>query len=220
MSSTPAPRSAVRPRLRLYPDVPGPRARTVVRDLLVVGLLALFAWAGVAVHDAVDSLSVLGSGVRQSGTAIEDGFGSAATAVDGIPIVGDDLAGALGAAGSGTGGEVAALGREGEEQVHDAARLLGLVTFGLPAALLLLLVLPGRVRQVRKLTAAAAALDGADAPERRRLIARRAAFGLPYGTLLEYTPDPIGDLAAERHDALVAAALDDAGIRPRPARPA
>ncbi len=104
--------------------------------------------------------------------------------------------------------------------MHDAARVLGLATFALPAALLLLLAIPGRVRQVRKLTAAAAALDGADAPERRRLIARRAAFGLPYGTLLEYTPDPIGDLAAERHDALVAAALDDAGIRPRRAPPA
>ena len=99
MSSTPAPRPAVRPRLRLYPDVPGPRARTLVRDLLVVGLLALFAWAGAAVHDAVDTLAVLGSGVRTSGTAIEDGFGSAATAVNGIPIVGGDLAG--GARGGG-----------------------------------------------------------------------------------------------------------------------
>jgi hypothetical protein len=113
-----------------------------VRDLLVLGLLAFFAWAGVAVHDVVDSLSVLGSGVRTSGTAIEDGFGSAATAVDGIPIVGGDLAGALATAGGGTGGQVAALGREGEEQVHDAARVLGLATFALPAALLLLLAIP------------------------------------------------------------------------------
>jgi hypothetical protein len=41
----------------------------------------------------------------------------------------------------------------------------------------------------------------------------RAAFGLPYGTLLGYTKDPLGDLAAGRHVALVDAALDDAGIR-------
>jgi hypothetical protein len=43
----------------------------------------------------------------------------------------------------------------------------------------------------------------------------RAAFSLPYGQLLEYTRDPLGDLAAERYDPLVAAALDDAGLRPK-----
>ena len=41
----------------------------------------------------------------------------------------------------------------------------------------------------------------------------RAAFGLPYLTLLGYTSDPLGDLVAENIDPLVAAALDDAGIR-------
>jgi hypothetical protein len=54
---------------------------------------------------------------------------------------------------------VAELGREARSKVEDAARVLGLITFALPAALLLLLAVPGRVRQVRKLTAAAAALE-------------------------------------------------------------
>lgn len=112
---------------------------------------------------------------------------------------------------------MASLGREGESKVHDTATLLGILTFVLPAAILLALALPGRVRQARALTAASAVLWGADDPERRRLVASRAAFGLPYGTLLEYTPDPIGDLAEGRHEALVTAALDDAGIR-RPER--
>ena len=42
------------------------------------------------------------------------------------------------------------------------------------------------------------------------------AFTLPYGELLAYTDDPLGDLAAERYDALVEAAYADAGLRPRP----
>jgi len=54
-------------------------------------------------------------------------------------------------------------------------------------------------------------LRGADA----RVVAMRAAFSLPYGQLLEHTRDPLGDLAAERYDALVAAALEDAGLRSR-----
>jgi len=43
--------------------------------------------------------------------------------------------------------------------------------------------------------------------------AARAAFGLPYGTLLQYTKDPIGDLQAGRYDALVRAELEQAGLR-------
>jgi len=52
-------------------------------------------------------------------------------------------------------------------------------------------------------------LAGGDA----RLVAMRAAFSLPYGTLLAYTEDPLGDLRAERYDALLAAAFDEAGLR-------
>src|SRR3712207_7698719 len=42
----------------------------------------------------------------------------------------------------------------------------------------------------------------------------RAMCSLPYGALLRHTRDPLGDLAAERYDALVAAAFEDAGLRP------
>ena len=106
------------------------------------------------------------------------------------------------------------LGEKGENQVHRLALLLGLLVFALPTILILVIMLPPRVRQISQLRAATAALINTDEPERRRLLAMRAAFGLPYLTLLSYTPDPLGDLAAGRYDPLVAAALDDAGIRP------
>ena len=41
----------------------------------------------------------------------------------------------------------------------------------------------------------------------------RAAFSLPYGQLLAYTRDPLGDLEQGRYDALVEAVLEDAGLR-------
>ena len=41
----------------------------------------------------------------------------------------------------------------------------------------------------------------------------RAAFALPYETLLRYTDDPLGDLAAERYDPLIAAVLEDSGLK-------
>ena len=197
----------------LYPQLTGPRNRALIADVASIVLLVLFAWAGLRVHDAVDQLAVLGEGVQATGGAVQGGFESAADAVDGTPIVGDDLADALVGAGEGSGGEVSELGREGEESVHQLANILGFVTFALPALLLLSQWLPGRTAQIRKLREASVVLGDQDTPERRRLLAMRAAFSLPYGHLLRYTKDPLGDLEDGRYDALVAAALEDAGLR-------
>jgi hypothetical protein len=170
--------------VRLYPDDPARRTVTAVRDALTLVLLGLLARVGLEVHDAVDRLAVLGTGVREAGER--------------VPFV---------------GGSVEDLGRSGEDRVHRLANLLGGLVFALPAAFVLAYWLPSRVRQVRALTAAATVLRDPSSPEHQRLIAMRAAFSLPYGQLLRYTNDPLGDLAAERYDALVEAALDDVGLR-------
>lgn len=172
--------------MRLYPQPPGRRFATVGHDVLLLVVLVLLAWLGLKVHDAVDQLAVLGSGVKKVG--------------DSVPVV---------------GGPVSDLGQEGEDSVHYLANLLGLVTFGLPALLVLWWLLPERMAQIRRMTAASRVLQGADDPKRRRVLAQRAAYSLPYGRLLEYSDDPLGDLAAERYDPLVAAALEDAGLRAR-----
>lgn len=142
---------------------------------------------------------------------MESGFASAADAVGDVPLVGGKVAGGLRGAGEGTGGSVAELGARGQRVVYRLANLLGGLVFALPTAMLLWRVLPARLEQVRRLTAAERALAGAD----ERAVAMRAAFALPYGVLLRHTRDPLGDLTAGRHDALVDAALEDAGLRRR-----
>lgn len=201
--------------MRLYPDRPGRRLDLMARDLAVVLALVLFALIGLKVHDTVDKLAVLGQGVESAGKGVSGGFAAAADAVDGTPIVGGELGDALRGAGEGTGGEAEELGRGGAGAAHDLANLLGFLFFALPAALLLLWAVPPRVRQVRRLNAAVRVLREPDSAARRELIAKRAAFGLPYGELLRFTKDPLGDLEAGRFDALVAAELDQAGLRPR-----
>lgn len=199
--------------MRLYPDVRSRRLATLFRDLLAILALALLAWLGLAVHDAVDRLAVLGEGVNSAGSSVQGGFESAAEKVEGAPVVGDDIADGLRGAGEGTGGNVAELGARGESAAHRLADLLGLLVFGLPALFVLARWLPPRIAQVRQLTAASRVLAEPGSLDRERLIAMRAAFSLPYGQLLQYTRDPLGDLAAGRYDQLVAAALDDAGLR-------
>ena len=170
--------------MRIYPELPARRLATIGHDLLLLVLLALLAWLGLKVHDAVDKLAVLGSGVKEVGSS--------------VPVVGDP---------------VEDLGARGEDSVHHLANLLGLVVFFVPALLVLWRLLPERISQIRRLTAAARVLKSGDDPQRQRVLAQRAAFSLPYGQLLAYTPDPLGDLADERYDPLVAAALEDAGLR-------
>jgi len=204
--------------MRVYPDVAAQRWGLILRDLALVLALVLFAKLGLIVHDAVDRLAVLGEGVESAGTAVTGGFDSAADAVEGTPLVGDRIGGALRAAGEGAGGETAELGRGGAGAAHDLADLLGLVTVGVPAAMLLLWRLPPRLAQLRRLNAAASVLREPDSPARLELIASRAAYSLPYGVLLRHTPDPLGDLEAGRYEPLVRAELEAAGLR-LPERP-
>ena len=199
--------------MRIYPDTPNERGRAVARDALTLLALFVLAWLALKVHDTVDKLAVLGTGVRDSGSAVQDGFGAAADAVSGVPVVGGDFGDALRDAGSSTGGNVADAGRAGEDRVHDLANLLGFLFFAIPASILLLTTLPARIRQVRELNAAQRFLGEPASEERRRLIAMRAAFSLPATDLIRHTKDPLGDLELGRYDELVAAAYEAEGLR-------
>jgi len=200
--------------MRIYPDTPNERGRAVARDALTLLALFVLAWLAVKVHNAVDQLAVLGTGVRDTGTAVQDGFEGAADAVSGLPVVGGEVGDALRDAGSGTGGEVADAGREGEERVHDLANLLGFLFFAIPASILLVTTLPGRIRKIRELTAAHRLLGEPISDERRRLLAMRAAFSLPARDLVRHTKDPLGDLETGRYDALIEAAYAAEGLAP------
>lgn len=132
-------------------------------------------------------------------------------AVDQLAVLGEGVRKAGGSVPFGIGSPVEDLGRRGENGVHHLANLLAAVTFGIPAVVCVWHFVPKRVAQIRRLNIAARALE--DAPQRE--LAMRAAFSLPYERLLVYTRDPLGDLAAERYEPLVAAVLDDAGLKPR-----
>jgi hypothetical protein len=170
------------------------------------------------VHDTVAEVASVPRGVSDSGGAIQRGFESAGDAVGDVPVVGEPLAGALRDAGEGAGGEITQVGREGEDDVNKLANLLGAIVFLLPAVAVLLNHVPNRIAEVRRLTAAARAIGPTLTPDRERTLAMRAAYGLPYERLVRYTRDPLADLENGHYDPLVAAALDDAGLRPSRSR--
>jgi hypothetical protein len=197
----------------LYPDLPAQRTRTIARDLLVLLLLIAFAWIALRVDHDLDHLAVLGTGVHQAGAGIGSGLNAAASATGNVPIVGGTMSSALRSAGSAVAHNLEAIGTSGAQSAQHVARLVGAITWALPTAFLLFLVLPARLRQIRALTEARRALTGPDADARAGLMALRAATTLPADALMAHTPDPAGDLLARRYDGLLAAALEDLGLR-------
>src|SRR3954468_8449392 len=214
--------------MRLYPaSRPG---RTVAADVAVIAALIVFAWLGVKVHDAIADLGGVGGSIQDSGRAlaattrdtasgIEGTFNGAAGRVQGLPLVGGDLANALRAAprgatdpirasGDAQGEKIVRLGVEEENRTYKAARLIGWLVFLLPSVVLLAWRVPPRVRQVQAMSVAERILGSA--PE--HVLAARAAYNLPIRTLHRYTHDPFGDLDAGRHTALVAALADAEGV--------
>ena len=200
--------------MRFYPELSGPRTRTVLCDLGVLLLVLLFAWTGKQVHDTVAEINSLSRGVIDAGGSVRNGFEDAAGAVGDVPVVGGSLADGLRSAGGASGGSVVAAGEAGEEAVSDTATVLGLAIFGLPTLVLIAFFIPLRWRQVRRLTLGAQALGATPTAERRHLLAQRAAFGMPWADLRPFTRDPIGDLEASNYEPLLAALYADAGLRP------
>jgi hypothetical protein len=222
--------------MRLYPASPARRLATIAGDVSVVLLLCLFAWLGVKVHDGIAELAGVGRGIQDSGRAISStardytgavnrAFSSAGNAVGGVPLVGGQLSGALRSAGQGAtrplqrtadaqARKLVAAGVEQERRTYRLAKLVGWLTFVIPAILLLSRALPPRIGGMLRMTTAHRALR--DAPE--QILAARAAYNLPYRTLVRHTRDPFGDLAAGRHAGLLAALAEDAGV-PSPGSP-
>lgn len=200
--------------MRLYPQLSRPRNATIAKDVAAVLLIVLFAWSGTEVHGTVTDLNSISRGVQEAGTSVQAGFANVATAVAAVPIVGGQLRDGIQQAGGATGGNVVAAGRAGEQAVNDTARILGWVTFLLPTLTLLVVILPRRIRQVRRMTGAQRVLAPVIGPERRRLLAMRAALGMEWADLEPYAPDPIADLQAGRLDGLVEALYADAGLHP------
>jgi hypothetical protein len=185
----------------------------LARDALTLLLLAAFVWLGFRVKHDVDRLGVLGIGVTDAGSGIWKGFLSAASTAGNVPLAGGALSDLLRNAAGATGGNVIAVGRAGTNGAHHLATVLGLLMWGIPT-LLLLLVLPRRIREARQLRYLRRALTGPNAEQRQRLLAARAVMTLPEDVLFAHSSDPAGDLLAGRYEGLAAAAFEAGGVTP------
>ncbi|HEX6888643.1 MAG TPA: hypothetical protein VF143_11105 [Candidatus Nanopelagicales bacterium] len=150
--------------MRLYPQLAELRSRQVVRDVLVLLALVLFAVLAWAVRSAVMALTAISEGFTSGAAGAQETWGGVGEALAGIPFVGGQLQQTFEDLGSATFGTAAQTGQTVTNAVTTAANVLALVTFLAPAAVLLVLWLPRRLDRARGWDAGYRVLTAVPAP--------------------------------------------------------
>jgi hypothetical protein len=184
-------------------------------DIGVAVWIAVWVVVGVFVWQDIGAQAGLATDVIKVGGAVRQ-TGDALGVVGGLPLVGGQI-GSFADRIKTMGAEVETSGQDSRDATRRSAVVAGLAAGVLPAALVLLLYLPVRLRWRRDVTAVEAALDrAAGDPALDAYLARRALAALSWDELRSVMPDPYG--AVERGDcrALADAELARLGLR-RPA---
>lgn len=193
---------------RLYADDPWRRVRQVAGDLAVL----VAAWAvgrlAASLRTRIGELDAVAERLDGSGRAVVGAADRAGAAVDGVPLVGDALAGPF-----------RSLGGAGDELVDAGARFGDVVATAavwLPAALVVIVLgylvlrsLPARVRWIREATEVARLLDS---PGAAQLLAVRAVATRPLRALRREVGDPAAAYATGDHVALARVELRALGL--------
>ena len=200
--------------MRFYAERPLRVARQLLADVLVIGWAYLVVTFAQAARSLIDQLQGPAGALTSAGRAVRDTFAGAARTASGIPLVGDDLAKALGV-GTGAGESLASAGQRQAQLIDTVGMWASVAIIAFAAVPVVLLWLFVRLRYARTassaVTARARDLD---------LLALRALAHQPTKQLLRVAGDPAA--AWRRDDAVVVrdlAALELRGLGLRAPRP-
>ena len=114
----------------------------LLSDILVIGWIVIWVLVGTAVHTAVFSIAAVGRQVEGSANGLAENLHSAGDRVDGVPLVGDQLAKPLTAASD----AALDLAGAGEHLNHTASWLAWVLAIAVAATPILSLAGPWLVK--------------------------------------------------------------------------
>jgi hypothetical protein len=202
--------------MKIWSELPVTRLREQVADLATLAWVVFWGNIVWQLFQFLVGFAEVGRAVRSGGQNMTQTGKDLGESLAGLPLVGSqvrDLASGAFAAG---GKPMSDLGTELEQFITIVsvvlALLLALVTIG-PW---LIRYLPWRWRRLRRVRSAHRAIRTAPGSSAgvEKTLAMRAITRLDYATLLDFSPDPIGDWIAGRHDRLARAELASTGLRP------
>jgi hypothetical protein len=170
--------------MRFYAERPLRLARQLLADVAVIAWAYLVVTFAQAARALVDQLHGPADALTSAGRTVRDTFAGAARTASGIPIVGDDLAKALGV-GTGAGDSLAASGERQAQLIDTVGMWTAVAIVAFAAVPVVLVWLTVRLRYARTAGSAVAA--------RARdvdLLALRALAHQPTRQLLRVSDDP------------------------------
>jgi hypothetical protein len=203
--------------IKLWSELPAARTKEVVAD--VATLLWVVFWSNIVwtLFQFLSSFAEAGRAVHGGGETMIQGGRDLGESLAGLPVVGSQARDAARNVFAGAGGPLSDFGTELEQFIFVVAIVLALLLALVTLAPWLYRYLPwrwSRLRSVRAAHLAIRTMPGMADLSVERALAMRAVSRLDYATLLQYTPDPLGDWTNGRNDRLARAELASEGLRP------
>jgi len=205
--------------IRIWSELRVARTKEQIADLGT--LLWVSLWGGLAwkLFEFLNSFSEAGRTIRSGGQGMVQSGVDLGASLAGVPFIGPQLQGVARDAFAGAGNPLSDFGTELEQFIVVVAAVLGLLLALVTLVPWLQRYVPWRWQRLHQTRSAHRAIRSApqatETTEKqvREVLAMRAVARLDYATLLQYTPDPLGDWASGRHDRLARAELASVGLR-------
>jgi hypothetical protein len=202
--------------IKIWSEMRVARLKEQAADLLT--LVWVVFWGNVVwqLFQFLASFAEAGRAVRAGGQAMAQGGRDLGESLAGLPVVGSQVRDLARDAFAGASRPLSDFGTELEQFIVVVSLVLALLLALVTLTPWLSRYLPWRWERLRRVRDAHRAIRRPDLGDAamERTLAMRAVTRLDYSTLLEYTPDPLGDWATGRHDRLARAELASVGLRP------
>ena len=185
--------------IKLWSELPVSRTREQIAD--VATLIWVLFWGSIVVRlfQFLVGFAGVGRVVHDGGENMIQGGQTLGDSLEGLPLIGaqvKDVASGVFAAG---GQPMSALGTELEQFITIVSVVLALILALVTLGPWLIRYVPWRWRRLRLVRDAHRAIRKAPETDAgiEATLAMRAISRLDYSSLLEFTPDPVGDVTAQ-----------------------
>ena len=202
--------------IKIWSELRVARMKEQIADFAT--LLWVVFWGNIVwrLFQFLSSYTEAGRTIRSGGETMAQSGRDLGDSLAGLPFVGSQARDIARNAFASAGQPLSDFGTQLEQFIFVVAIVLALLLALVTLVPWLARYLPWRWERLRRVRGAHRAIRIAPVVNAgiERALAMRAVTRLDYSTLLEYTPDPLGDWASGRHDRLARAELASVGLRP------